>query len=133
MANKQNTPCFDATTICAKQKKVKGVKTSSRDRAIGSRGSESPTRDTSTPSNSPKHPRTEGGMATGEIRNSITPIPHTSGLPNPAIPLIGNSTHPLPSPGLVSFDVFDPLLKDANRFIKELDGDARMPITSIYD
>ena len=133
MANKQNTPHFDAAAIQAKRKKVKGVKTSSRDRAISSRGLESLARDAFAPSHSPKHPRTEGGTTTGEIGSSIASIPDTSSIPNLALPLNGSFAHPLPSPSLVSFHISNPLLKDASRFITEFDGDAGTAVTSIYD
>ena len=133
MANKQNAPRFDATAIYAKRNKVKGVKVSSRDRATDSAGSEDHVRETSPPPKSPKWPRTESGIAMGEVGSSTTPIPDTSDIPHPALPLIESSYHPPPSPSLVCSDASNPLLKEASRFIMKFDGNARTPITSIYD
>ena len=63
MDDKQNTPHFDAATIRAKRKKVKGIKVSGGGRARG------PTHDASTRSSSPKHQRTKSGMVMGEIES----------------------------------------------------------------
>lgn len=105
MTDKQNAPRFDIAAIRVKRKKVKGIKVSGKDRATGLGGLENPVCEASTLSNSPKHTRTEGDTAVGEIGSSKASIPDTSGIPNPAFPLIGSSARPLPSLGLVSSDV----------------------------
>ena len=133
MAYKQNAPSFDAAAIRAKRKNVNGVKVPSKDRAIGLGSSEGPKCKASTPSSLPKHHRTKSGTVMSEIRSSTALIPDTSSIPKYVVSLIGSSTHPLPFPGLVFSDIIDPWLKDASQFTMEFDGDAGIPITSIYD
>ena len=68
-----------------------------------------------------------------EIKSLTALIPYTFDIPKSTVPLIGSFAHPLPFLGLVFSNILDPWLKDASWFTMEFDGNAGMPITSIYD
>ena len=131
MADKQSAPHFDVSTTHAKRKKVKGVKKPDRDGATDSEGYGGPIQDVITPFGWPKCQHIDNRSTVSEIGSSAAYITNSPKMAAVALPLIGSSARPLPSPGLAFSSDHDPLLKDANQFIMEFDGDAGTAVTSI--